>query len=465
MKEQIRKIPLRVKKVDTLELGVGAVLVLVSFLMPIIFNMHRFPVRQYLFEALHQSEKTFLMTAALLLVALNSLRGIPHYVGAFFIGESIGFTWRGKKAEVLNAVLTITLLRAVYRVIYLLHGVRYDFGIPAVLTSCSGILFQILNYKYISRTKKALLIASFLTAFQFLDVMPIMDALPIGRGETSQDIKMAAAVLGGEALINTTGMVGILLFLLFGVVIFLQLREENSLRELSVLREQNEEIRTRAQINEMKNRTYQEMQYLVHDLKSPLTALQTLVGVLKMESEMEQRAQDVEYLTRIEGNVEQMSRMISEILYEDQRSPITTDALVRIVLAQVSTSDYSTCIRVENTVPQMQVSVNHVLFPRTLVNLLQNSARAVSDRANPRILLRVEAENDAVRFIVADNGIGISPERQKSVWSRGNSGEGSSGLGLAFVRSIVDRLGGEVTLCSKVNEGTRITITIEEAAE
>lgn len=36
MKEQIRKIPLRVKKVDTLELGVGAVLVLVSFLMPII---------------------------------------------------------------------------------------------------------------------------------------------------------------------------------------------------------------------------------------------------------------------------------------------------------------------------------------------------------------------------------------------------------------------------------------------
>lgn len=154
MKEQIRKIPLRVKKVDTLELGVGAVLVLVSFLMPIIFNMHSFPVRQYLFEALHQSEKTFLMTAALLLVALNSLRGIPHYVGAFFIGESIGFTWRGKKAEVLNAVLTITLLRAVYRVIYLLHGVRYDFGIPAVLTSCSGILFQILNYKYISRTKK-----------------------------------------------------------------------------------------------------------------------------------------------------------------------------------------------------------------------------------------------------------------------------------------------------------------------
>ena len=134
-------------------------------------------------------------------------------------------------------------------------------------------------------------------------------------------------------------------------------------------------------------------------------------------------------------------------------------------MQMVATSDYASYIRVQNDVPQTLVSVNHVLFPRALVNLLQNSARAVRTRTERRILLRVEAEDGVVRFTVADNGVGISPERQKSVWGRGTSGEGSSGLGLAFVRSIVDRLGGEVTLCSKVNEGTRITITIEEAAE
>lgn len=462
----IKGVPLRVEKVDKLELAIGTVLLLLSLMMPLAFNMHTFPVHFYLFEALQQDEKTLLMMAALLLVTLNALRAVPHYIGAFFIGESIGFTWRNKKAEVFNAALTFALLRVVYRMIYLLHGVRYDFGIPAMLTACFGIFFQVLNYKYISCTKKALLVASFLTAFQFLDVMPIMNSLPVGRGETSQDIKMAAAVLNGETLINTTGMAGILLFFLFGVLNFFQLRVENNLHELSVLREQNEEIRTHAQINEMKNRTYQEMQYLVHDLKSPLTALQTLVGVLKMEHEVEQRTQDVEYLTRIEDIVEQMSRMISEILYEDQRSPITTKALVRIVLAQISTSSYASCVRTENEAPQACVSVNHVLFPRALVNLLQNSAQAVNGQAERRILLRVETGNGAVRFIVADNGVGISPERQESVWKRGSSGTASSGLGLAFVRSIVDRLGGETTLCSKPNEGTRITITIpEEASE
>lgn len=466
MKETLKKIPLRVGKVDTVEFSVGVTLVLVSLLMPLAFNMQSFPVRHYLFGALRWSEKTYLMTAALLLVALNALRGIPHYVGAFFIGESVGFAWRGKKIELLNAALTIALLRAVYRVIYLIYGIRYDFGIPAVLTACSGIFFQFLNYKYISRTKKALLVASFLTAFQFLDVMPAMDALPVGRGETSQDIKIAAAILGSEEIINTVGVMGMLLFSLFGIMILLQLSVENNLRELNVLREQNEEIRTRAQINEMKNRTYQEMQYLVHDLKSPLTALQTIVGVLKMKCEAEDRGQDVEYLTRVEDNVEQMSRMISEILYEDQRSPITTEELVRIVLAQVSTSDYASCIRLENEAPHTCVSVNHVLFPRALVNLLQNSARAVSERATPRILLRVETEDGAVRFTVADNGVGISPERQASVWEHGNSSEGSSGIGLAFVHGIVERLGGETALCSKPNGGTRITITIpEEEAE
>lgn len=457
--------PLRVEKVDTLELAIGSALVLVGLLMPMFFNVYTFPVRRCLMDALHHWEKTELMSAALLLVALNALRGLPHYVGAFFIGESVGFTWRGKKTALPNAVLIFILLRVVYVAIYVIHDVHYDFGIPAVLTACSGILFQALNYQYISRTKKALLVAIFLTAFQFFDVMPIVGTLPVGRGETSQDIKLVAAIMDSQGLINTVGLVGILLFLLFGLLVFFQLRAENDLRELSVLREQNEEIRTQARINEIKNRTYQEMQYLVHDLKSPLTALQTLVGVMKMKSEAEGRDQDVSYFTRIEENVEQMSRMISEILYEEKCSPITTEELVRIALAQVSTSDYAGCIKVTNQAPRAVVSVNHVLFPRALVNLLQNSAGAVGRRKRPSIQLRVTAGEGKVSFTVADNGIGISPERQQSVWERGNSGTASSGLGLAFVRSIVQRQGGEATLHSRVNEGTEITITIPEGSE
>lgn len=462
MVERLRNGPLRVEDVDTTELLLGMVLVFLSFLMPLLFNIQSFPVPRYVSEALAHREQTALMTAALLLVGLNALRCLPHYIGAFFLSESISITWCGKRAEGFNAVITILLLRMVYGMIELLHGVHYDFGIPAVLCACAGIFFQNLHYEYISRTKKAMVIAIFLTAFQFFDVMPVMDALPVGRGELSQDIKLTARVLGNEGLLNIVGMVGIVLFFLFGVLIFFQLRAENALRALNVLEEQNASIRTEVQINEMKNRTYQEMQYLVHDLKSPLTALQTLVGVLKMESEAEHREHDTAYLTRIEENVEQMSRMISEILYEDQCSPITTEKLVRIALAQVSTSDYAAYIRVRNDAPKKVVRVNHVLFPRALVNLLQNAAQAVSDRARPRIQLRVEAADGSVRFTVADNGVGISPERRESVWQHGVSSTASSGLGLAFVRSVVERLGGTAEIEGHSKVGTEITLTIPE---
>ena len=135
---------------------------------------------------------------------------------------------------------------------------------------------------------------------------------------------------------------GAAIFLLFGLLIFFQLRDENTLRELSTLREQNQAIRMEAKLNEMKNRTYQEMQYLVHDLKSPLTVVQTLVGVIKMECEQEGRIQDVDYLSRVEAAVEQMSGMISDILYEGQHTLVSTHALLGTALAQSSVSAYYT---------------------------------------------------------------------------------------------------------------------------
>lgn len=57
VKNSLKRIPLRVEKIDTLEFVIGVILVLVSLLMPLVFNMHNFPVRRYLFEALRWSER------------------------------------------------------------------------------------------------------------------------------------------------------------------------------------------------------------------------------------------------------------------------------------------------------------------------------------------------------------------------------------------------------------------------
>ena len=72
MKEKVKQnIPLRLVSVDRDELGIGFVLIVISFLMPLVFNVHTFSVGRSLTMALQERERIDLLAAALQLVALN----------------------------------------------------------------------------------------------------------------------------------------------------------------------------------------------------------------------------------------------------------------------------------------------------------------------------------------------------------------------------------------------------------
>lgn len=451
------------------ELVGGLVLVLVSFVFPLFFNVQSFDVLDSLSVALVTQEKTTLLLAALQLVLLNAIRSFPHYIGSFFVGESISVERKGKRLTFVNSILIIAIIQFTYSGIGKIHGIFYDFGIPALMVSMLVLLFDKIHYHHISLWKKTLVIIVFVTAFQFLDVMPALKQLPVGRGETSREIKMAALILEGETALNSLSLAGCLLFVLFGLLIFWQLREENNLRELILLREENQQLLLRNEINEAKNRTYQEVQHLVHDLKSPLTAIQALVGVIKMQEEHEQRQENIAYLSRIEDGVEQISQMISEILYEEKRGAVETDNLLRVTLSQMSITNYASYVQVENHAPHATVLVNRVLFPRALVNLVQNSAQAVKNRKNPTIRLTVQREiieqQPWISFRVSDNGCGIPAVQQKHIWERGVSGTQSTGLGLHFVKKVVDQSEGRILLQSQLNKGSTIQILLPEERE
>ena len=460
--------PLKLVSVDVRELCTGLLLIGLSLLMPLFFHVGNFNVMGSLMQALSDVERIDLVAAAVQLVALNAVRGIPHYVGAYFVGESLSFRYRERRAWPINSVLILLILLFTYDIIGIIHHIYYDFGLPAVLVSSFVFFFRKIHYRYISMWKKGSMIVLVHIALQFLDIMPALDAFPVGRGEISEDIKLASQVLEGQTALNTVAMVGMVLFLAFALIIFLQLREENNLRELSVLKEENQAITIQAQLNEMKNRTHQEIQYLVHDLKSPLTTVQTLVGVLKMESEEEHRPQDVEYLEYIENAVERMSEMISDILYEDHQFPITTQELVSVVMAQSSVTSYASYLQCDNQLPEARILANRLLFPRALVNLLQNSAHAMTGDREPQIRLLVHPAETPfwIAFTVEDNGAGIDEGELNSIWDRGASGHQSSGLGLAFVRNVVEKMGGEIRISSIPGRGTRISLELpEERAE
>ena len=455
-----------IRKIDHKEMMIGLALIALSFLMPVLFTVQNFQVREYMHLALEKQEKTDLMVAALRLVMLNALRAAPHYIGAYYIAESVELYRRGKKSWIPNACMILLILPLVYEGIGLVHGIRYDFGLPALLLGSSVVLFRRLDYQYISLTKKNLMLLIFTIAFQFLDIMPLMSGLPVGRGETSSDIKLFADVLEANSLLNAIGAVGILVVTLFATIILLQLRDENNLLRLSEEKEKKQNVQSRAALLEMKNRTYREMKYLVHDLKSPLTSTQTLVGILKMQCEVDGRNREIEYLSRIESQMDRMSSMISEILYENRCSPSDTKHILDMALAQISVEDYASNVHIDNEVPELQVSVNSILFTRVLVNLIHNAALAVEKGRELAIWIHVRArlvdDLSFITFSVSDNGCGMTEQQQATMWEQGISGFGSSGLGLAFVKQTVEAMDGSVISESQPGKGTRFIIFLPE---
>jgi signal transduction histidine kinase len=97
-----------------------------------------------------------------------------------------------------------------------------------------------------------------------------------------------------------------------------------------------------------------------------------------------------------------------------------------------------------------------------LDNLLSNALRYTPPEGE--ILLAAEEMKDFVQFTVRDTGRGIEAERLSSIFDRFNAfSEHGSGLGLALVRRLVESLGGQIAVESRLGNGTTFKFTIPMA--
>jgi len=98
-----------------------------------------------------------------------------------------------------------------------------------------------------------------------------------------------------------------------------------------------------------------------------------------------------------------------------------------------------------------------------LDNLLANALRYTPDEGE--ILLAAEEVKDSVQFTVRDTGRGIEADRLGTIFDRFNPmSESGSGLGLALVRRLVEQLGGQIAVESRLGHGTTFRFTLPVAA-
>ncbi|MDO5028298.1 MAG: HAMP domain-containing sensor histidine kinase [Bacillota bacterium] len=445
----------------------GVFLVLLGIIMPMILDISFFHIQEKIVYAIEKNKELNLVFAAITLVFVNTIRALPHYIGAFYISESISFKKESFLNKYIKQITVAVLVPIVYILIqYLYPTVTYHFGLPAITLIILISLLGSREYNYVSEWKKTFLIIFFIASVQFLDLTPSLSFLPFGRGETSSEIKLVSHFLGINRELDLITLIFFFIFIFFGSLLFLLIKDENQLRLVDQLRKENIMLESEAKIKDIENRSNQEVKALVHDLKSPLTSAQALIGLVKFSCQQKEMAEEEEYLNIVEDSIDSLSKMISEILSEDAKFLISTEELINGALANISKNPMAKVIHTINNVPEKCVKVNKITFTRAIVNILENSFRAIKDLDYGKIEIVVDAVDLAgeksIEISIIDNGVGIDQKYNNKVWESGFTRNESYGLGLNFVKRTVEKLNGEVFFYSKKNEGTTVTIILGE---
>jgi signal transduction histidine kinase len=217
-----------------------------------------------------------------------------------------------------------------------------------------------------------------------------------------------------------------------------------------------------------------------HELKNPLTAIQSYAHLLRRDMQGMTAERRNEYLKFI---LEGSERIHSLALELDDITQIETGQF-KLTLENVSFHAILDDVRklmepqVAEKQQTMQLELSQELPPvyadakrlsQILVNLISNASKYTPEGGQIIVSARqlTDGASPMLHVAVKDNGIGIAPENQAKVFRqffRANDSQiskvGGTGLGLNITRKLVELQGGEINFHSEYGKGSVFSFTI-----
>jgi PAS domain S-box-containing protein len=208
-----------------------------------------------------------------------------------------------------------------------------------------------------------------------------------------------------------------------------------------------------------------------HDLGNPLSAVRVNSAVLlRRHSEDDP---DRIPLANIRGSVEQMERLIGDLLdvkrieagmLSLEREPLVVSALLADIAEAAQTWIDGRVLRLEadGSVDGLRVFADPQRVFQVFSNLVGNAARYSPQGSD--VALRVAREGNTAVFSVSDAGPGIPAEHLPHIfdrfWQARRTGRHGIGLGLAIVKGIVEAHGGRAWAESELGTGSTFYFTL-----
>lgn len=216
-----------------------------------------------------------------------------------------------------------------------------------------------------------------------------------------------------------------------------------------------------------------------HELRSPLTAIQSLVEVT-----LEKPRDSAEYeelLFQINDECRHLAQVVNQLLQltqsealaaETRQEQVALDELIRKAVEMFEPVAEERHVKLSMSVTPQHITGNPREIRQLLTNLIDNAIKFTPAGGTVHVGLRRSEDHRFACLTVRDTGIGIPTEaigrvfdrfyqvdksRQRGVETRGN------GLGLSICQAIVHAHQGTISLESKVNAGTTFTVLLPMA--
>lgn len=209
-----------------------------------------------------------------------------------------------------------------------------------------------------------------------------------------------------------------------------------------------------------------------HDLKTPLSVINTSLYLLGKISDPGRQLQKFEVIKNQTNLLEQYIQDIitmSELQHavEHNRVIINLNYHIDNVVEKLESLIEKREQKLLPTLSKELSSVNGSPkeLERVLVNLVDNASKYTQEQGT--IEIKSYDSGSHVVIEVIDNGVGISAENQKHIFERfyradeaRNQNTSGTGLGLAIVKQIVDLHGGAITVNSELNQGSNFKVML-----
>jgi PAS domain S-box-containing protein len=209
-----------------------------------------------------------------------------------------------------------------------------------------------------------------------------------------------------------------------------------------------------------------------HELRTPVNGIIGLSNLLRKTTLSDQQSN---LLNMLETSSRSLLGVINDVLdiskieagkFSIVRSPNNLKSIVNSVFGllkfNADEKDIEFLLEVDNDVPNTLL-VDSLRLNQILMNLLSNAIK-FTDRGHVKLVVSVlQKLNDKVKlkFSVEDTGIGIASDRLTKIFESFEQAEedtsskyGGTGLGLTIVKKLIELKGGDLTVSSKVGQGS-----------